>query len=271
MQKHIITLTTDFGWGSYYVGQMKGAIYLRDPDAQVIDLSHDMAPFDIPAAAYWVNRATRLFPPDTIHVVVVDPGVGTRRDLVYCRTKRRTFLAPDNGVLGAAVRLDGLDKLIRLSNAQLFHADVSQTFHGRDILAPVAAKLSLGASPSMLGDVLDQLSPSVFSEPVLEPHRIRGSIVYVDRFGNLITDIPRALVDQLASAHQGAPKVRVGGREIRRFAGTYGENPPQTLVALYDSDGFLEVAVAHGSAASLLGTAAGAAVEVEWGFSSGGG
>jgi hypothetical protein len=256
MPARLITLTTDFGAWSYYVSQMKGAILSRNPEVRIIDLSHEMRPFDVAAAAYWINRATRLFPPDSIHVVVVDPGVGTRRDLVYCRTKQRTFLAPDNGVLAEVLAEDGWEEAIRLANAQLFHADVSRTFHGRDILAPVAAKLSLGAAPRMLGEPIDRLGGTTGARAEIRGETIYGSIVFVDRFGNLISNIPRRLIEK---GGKGVADwtVSLAEREIHGLAGTYGENQPGTLVALFDSDGYLEVAVVNGSAAASLSIASG--------------
>jgi S-adenosylmethionine hydrolase len=262
MTSRLITLTTDFGWGSYYVSQMKGAIYLRNPAAQVVDLSHDMPAHDVGATAYWLNRATRLFPADAIHIVVVDPGVGTRRDLIYCRTKARTFLAPDNGVLAAAAAQDGVEKIVRLSNAQLFHADVSQTFHGRDILAPVAAKLSLGASPQVLGEPMASLHGLELPRPQVRGDEIHGSIVFVDRFGNLISNISRELIERTLGEQADKLIVRVGGRQIRGLSATYGDNAPRTLVAIFDSDGFLEAAVVNGSAATDLNVKLGASIAV---------
>jgi S-adenosylmethionine hydrolase len=262
MTCRLITLTTDFGGGSYYVGQMKGAIYLRNPEAVVVDLSHDMVPHEVPAAAYWIHRATRLFPRDAIHVVVVDPGVGTRRDLVYCRTQARTFLGPDNGVLWWAARQDGIEQIVRLSNAQLFHADVSKTFHGRDILAPVAAKLSLGASPLMLGERMDALQQVLLPEPRGIDDRIHGEIIFVDRFGNLISNIGREDVERLAAKNPDALVVHFRDREIRGLSGTYGDQRPGSLISLFDSDGFLELAIAQGDAARALAAGVGEPIVV---------
>lgn len=261
MSTRLVTLTTDFGSGSYYVSQMKGAIFLRNPDAQVIDLSHDLPPHDIPAAAYWLNRATRLFPSDTIHVVVIDPGVGTSRELVYCRTTARTFLAPDNGVLSAAAQQDGIAQIVRLSNSQLFHADISQTFHGRDILAPVAAKLSLGASPLMLGEPLRHLQEIRFPVPRAESDRLVGEIVFVDRFGNLISNITRDHVERFEPASD-LVVVTACGKEIRGLCRTYGDAAPGETIAIFDSDGFLEVAVVNASAAEKLSAVRGDALQV---------
>ena len=266
MTSRLITLTTDFGGESYYVAQMKGAIYLRNPAANVIDLSHNMVPHDVPSAAYWINRATRLFPADTIHVVVIDPGVGTRRDLVYCRTKARTFLGPDNGVLSLATQQDGVEQIVRLSNTQLFHADVSQTFHGRDILAPVAAKLSLGASPLMLGDRLDQLLEVSVARPTALSDRIQGEVVFVDRFGNLISNISRGEIERGAASAAAVLAIQVCGREILGFSGTYGDQRPGTLVSIFDSDGFLEIAIVQGDAAQLLSAKIGDLITVQLGI-----
>jgi S-adenosylmethionine hydrolase len=262
MSCRLITLTTDFGGGSYYVGQMKGAIFLRNPDASVIDLSHDMLPHDVPAAAYWIHRATRLFPRDAIHVVVVDPGVGTRRDLVYCRTQARTFLGPDNGVLSWAAQRDGIEQIVRLSNTQLFHADVSKTFHGRDILAPVAAKLSLGASPLMLGEPMSELQPVAMAQPQILGDRIVGQVVFVDRFGNLISNVSRDDVEQLWGTDDQALSVQACDRAIRGLSGTYGDQRPGSLISIFDSDGFLEVAIVQGSAAQVLAAGIGASIAV---------
>lgn len=263
MTSRLITLTTDFGGGSYYVGQMKGAIYLRNPAANVIDLSHDMLPHDVRSAAYWINRATRLFPSDTIHVVVIDPGVGTRRDLVYCRTQARTFLAPDNGVLSIVAAQDGIDQIVRLSNMQLFHADISKTFHGRDILAPVAAKLSLGASPLMLGERLEQLFELEFARPEVAPQRIQGEVVFVDRFGNLISNISRGAIESVQPPGA-TPQIEMRDRQIVGISETYGDESIGSLVSLFDSDGFLEVAVVEGNAAAQLSAKIGDSIEVRW-------
>jgi S-adenosyl-L-methionine hydrolase (adenosine-forming) len=246
----LITLTTDFGTGSPYVAAMKGVIYSLNPAAVVVDVSHEIPAQEVRHAAVVLEDVTDLFPPGSIHVVVVDPGVGTHRGLLFVRIGRQNYLAPDNGVLSRLARRKAPAKIIRLSEQQYWLHPVSATFHGRDILAPVAARLSLDLDPDWLGTPQDSLIMLDWPEVCAKPQAIRGSVLFVDAFGNLITDITAQM---LAGRPESQPlRVSCGGRSVDGLSRTYGDRPEGTLVALIGSSGRLELAVVDGSAAGLL-------------------
>jgi S-adenosylmethionine hydrolase len=258
----VITLTTDFGTGSPYVAAMKGVIYSLNPAATVVDISHEIPPQDVRHAAVVLEDLTDLFPPGSIHVVVVDPGVGTERGLVFVRIGRQNYVAPDNGVLSRLARRRAPAKIIRLTEKQYWLHPVSATFHGRDIMAAVAARLSLDLDPDWLGTPQEGLVMLDWPEVRIEPHAISGSVLLVDTFGNLITDITAEMLAGRGETH--ALRVSCGGRSVEGLSRTYGQQPEGTLVALIGSSGRLELAVVGGSAAAILGVSAGAAVTVAW-------
>ena len=259
---NLITLTTDFGAGSPYVAAMKGVIYSLNPAATVVDISHEIPAQDIRQAAVVLDDVTDRFPPGSIHVVVVDPGVGTERALLFVRIGRQNYLAPDNGVLSRLARRKAPEKIVRLTEQQYWLHPVSATFHGRDILAPVAARLSLDLDPDWLGTPQETLVMLDWPEVVAKPQAIRGSILLIDAFGNLITDITG---EMLADRPKDQPvRVSCAGHEVEGLCRTYGDRPEGTLVALIGSSGRLELAVVGGSAAMLLRARVGDAVTVEW-------
>jgi S-adenosylmethionine hydrolase len=265
----VITLTTDFGTGSPYVAAMKGVIYSLNPAAVVVDISHEIPPQDARHAAVVLEDVTDLFPPGSIHVVVVDPGVGTERGLVFVRIGRQNYLAPDNGVLSRLARRRPPAKIVRLTERQYWLHPVSTTFHGRDILAPVAARLSLDLDPDWLGTPQDGLVmlewPDVRAKPQAGagPQAIAGSVLLIDTFGNLITDITAEMLSGRAESR--FVRVTCGGRSVEGLSRTYGDRPEGTLVALIGSSGRLELAVVDGSAAGLLKARVGDTVTVETG------
>jgi S-adenosylmethionine hydrolase len=249
MSEPIITLTTDFGTTSPYVAAMKGVILSLNPAARLVDLSHAIPPQDVRHAAFFLAGAVPYFPPRTVHVVVVDPGVGTERAALCVELGTQRVVAPDNGCWTLAARATHAlhpTPVIRLTQPRYWRPHVSSTFHGRDVFAPVAGHLSLGVPPSDLGEPvadwvsLDELQPSVVGDEV------RGEVVFVDGFGNLITNLP-----------PDAGAVRIGDVEVSRRVRTYGEAPPGTLVALTSSFGLLEVAEVQGNAAGRLRVGAG--------------
>jgi S-adenosylmethionine hydrolase len=252
----IVTLTTDFGDGSSYVAAMKGALLAVNPAARILDLSHRIPPQDLTAAAIFLTDTLPYFPPGTIHVVVVDPGVGSDRALLCVEWNDQFILAPDNGcwtsVVGPA---DGL-RVFRLAERRFWRPAVSSTFHGRDILAPVAGHLSLGVRPDQLGPVVSKWAQLALPESAVDGAVIRGEVLLVDAFGNLISNIR---VGQLGPAFQ----VRIGGRSIAKVVRTYADAEPGTLVALIGSTGRLEVAVVNCSAAHCLGLGVGTPIELE--------
>lgn len=260
MRYPLITLTTDFGQGSSYVAAMKGVLLAGNPRAQLIDLSHSLPPQDIRAAALLLDDAVPYFPAETLHVVVVDPGVGTDRSLVFVRSGCGSFLAPDNGVLGLISQRFPAEEIYELRERRYWRAPVSATFHGRDILAPVASHLSQGLDPAQLGPRRAQIHGLALPEPVVKASTIHGEILHVDSFGNLISNVRREHLHDAVDLRQ--LTVGIQGKAVTRFVTTFGEAVPGTLVLLFGSTGRLEIAVVDGNAATELGILAGAPVTV---------
>lgn len=266
----IITLLTDFGLSDPYVAMMKGVILTLNPRAAIVDISHEVPPGDVMQAAFMLFHTYRYFPAGAIHVSVVDPGVGTGRRAVLLVTPDAFFLAPDNGLLSYIIgpgrgRKAGLRKLdssfqaFSLDNRAFWRDDVSRTFHGRDIFAPVAAHLSLGVKPGELGERVD----SLLALPVSYPRRASsgemiGEVAYVDRFGNLITNIPSEMVPHGAT-------VRIAGRDIKGLSSSYEAG--EDLLAIAGSFGLLEIACKGGSASNALKIEVGSKVTVLCPFS----
>lgn len=261
MPDAVLTLTTDFGEASPYVGAMKGVILSLNPTARILDLSHRIPPQDVRHAAFFLQAALPYFPAGVIHVVVVDPGVGTERALLYVEVNGQRLLAPDNGCwTGLARTASRPPAVFRLTEPRYWRTPVSATFHGRDILAPVAAHLSLGVAPAALGVPVAQWVRLEGRPPVLQPDSAAGEVIFVDEFGNLITNIPG---DALAAWAARRVHVWVGDRgEVVRPVQTYAEAEPGTVVALVSSTGTLEVAVTRGNAAVHWQARAGSPVSV---------
>lgn len=257
----LLTLTTDFGPGGRYVAQMKGVIYSRAPGVTVVDLSHDIAPQDIAKAARLLEAAAGYWPAGTVHLAVVDPGVGTERSIVAVEAFGQKFIGPDNGLFGW---LEGrVDSCVALSRERLAVAGDSCTFHGRDLMAPAAALLLLGTPLSELGAPHSSLQRLPMTDgPHIEAERIEGRVVEVDRYGNLITNISADLLKDAPRDER--LRVTLGEHETYGLWQTYGENPPQTLVAVVGSEGFVEVALVNGNAAEMLGAGVGDAVCLDW-------
>ena len=258
----IITLTTDFGLGSPYVAAMKGVILCINPAANIVDLSHAIPPQQIMAGALALEQSAPTFPRDTIHVAVVDPGVGTSRAIVYAEIDGQRYVCPDNGLLGRLASRQSPSKIIRITAEQFFRHPVAPTFHGRDIMAPVAAHLSLGVDPDELGPPLETLQALDWPGATKVAHRIEGRVVAVDSFGNLVTDITRDMLD-------GVPTDTTVGvfcedHETRGIFNTYADQPSMTLIALVGSNDQLELAIVDDRATTMLGVGVGAPVEVRW-------
>jgi S-adenosylmethionine hydrolase len=239
---------------------MKGVLLGIDPTVRLIDLSHDIAPQDVRQAAYFLASALPYFPKTALHVVVVDPGVGTERAILYVEVGERRLLVPDNGCWTFLPDGGRASLVVRVDEPRYWRKTVSHTFHGRDIFAPVAGHLTLGGDPRFLGPVVDDWVRLSRSEPRRDASRITGEVVVVDHFGNLITNIHR---DRMADV----PPMRrliVGPVEVGQWVRTYGEAAKGTLVALFSSEGYLEVALVQGNAAKRVGVAAGTEVEVRW-------
>jgi S-adenosylmethionine hydrolase len=265
----IITLTTDFGLCDAYVAEMKGVILGINPDVRIVDICHTIKPQNITQAAFVLHTAYRFFSERTIHIVVVDPGVGSQRRAILLRTPFADFIAPDNGVLsyiiqkvaekpvtGSTLKLKAGATAISLTKSKYWRKQVSATFHGRDIFAPVAAHLSLGKSPEELGKQIDTL----ITTPLLHAHKTQngttGHIIHIDNFGNLITNV----------SEQDLPKKReditisIGGKRIHGLSRTYQES--EGLLSLIGSHGYLEISLKNGSAGAFLGVGTGDQVRI---------
>lgn len=262
MSKSLIVLTTDFGVSSPYVGVLRGVIAGINSAAQVLDLTHAIGPQNVREAAIVLADAAPFFPPGTIHLAVVDPGVGTTRALLYAEQAGQRFLAPDNGLLSRLWRQHPVQRLLTLDRPEFWLPRPSATFHGRDILAPLAAHLSLGADPAAIGSPRQERVELDWPPPTCTPGRIAGRIEWIDAFGNLATNVPAEL---LADGPQdGRLRIRCSTVEVRGLCRTYGERLPGEWIALLGSYGRLELAVVNGSAAAVSGGRPGDPVDVDW-------
>lgn len=249
-----IVLLTDFGFKDSYVGVMKGVIRGICRGADIIDLSHKIMPQDVAEAAFVLAASYRYFPEESIFVSVVDPGVGTERAILCMRSNRQVFLAPDNGLLSVMAEESGYEEVRRVTAQEYFLKVASTTFHGRDIFAPVAAHLAAGLEPSKLGPPTHRIRKLGLPKPVRTAEgSLRSEIIYIDQFGNLITNLPRATLEANLEVPLEQVEVRVKRRAICGLCRTYADRQEGTLLALIGSSGYLEVAVNRGSAAELLG------------------
>ncbi|MGD0898601.1 MAG: SAM-dependent chlorinase/fluorinase [Thermoguttaceae bacterium] len=258
----IITLTTDFGTGSPYVAAMKGVILTINPAVTLVDITHDVPAQDVHQGALVLENTTAWFPDDTIHVAVVDPGVGTEREIVYARIGKQQYVAPDNGLLSRLLAKTPPTEIRRLANPAYWLQPVSATFHGRDIMAPVAARLSLGLDPRELGPPPSQIAWCEWPEAEVLQDKIRGQVVEIDSFGNLITNIAAELFARRPTDTRVCVVCSI--YETFGIYRTYGSQAAGTLVALVGSSGRLELALVGDNAAARLGVAVGTLVVVAW-------
>jgi S-adenosylmethionine hydrolase len=258
----LITLTTDFGVSSPYVAIMKGVMLSINPAVNIVDITHAVPPQDVAQGAIVLAEATRWFPPRTLHVAVVDPGVGGQRQMVYAEFGEQAVLGPDNGLFTRLAQRVAPSTIIALEQRAHWLPAVSKTFHGRDILAPVAAKLSLGLDPNQLGPRLESLILLPQSEVIVSGRKITGRVDSIDSFGNLVTDITDA---QLADVPRGeSTTVTCDEHETLGIFSTYSDQPVMTLIALVGSSGRLELAIVNENASMMLGVRVGTPVVVSW-------
>jgi S-adenosylmethionine hydrolase len=260
MGARLITLTSDFGLRDWFVGTMKGVILGIQPNLTLIDITHEVPPGDIQAGAFALSAAVPFFPAGSVHVVVVDPGVGTHRAALAVATARAFYVGPDNGVLSWALAQDPPKTVCRLENPTYFLPSVSQTFHGRDVFAPVAAHLSGGVSIKDLGPEIRDYVRLERPEPKQEQGRIHGIVIYIDRFGNAMTNIHRNV---LPWPDRAALQVRLGQGQVLPVRPAYQTVGPGEPVALFSSAGFLEVAINSGSAAQVFSLQKGQPIQLE--------
>ncbi|MEK7773098.1 MAG: SAM-dependent chlorinase/fluorinase [Deltaproteobacteria bacterium] len=256
----IITLTTDFGLKDPYQGAMKGVILGINPYVRIVDITHLISPGNILECAYVLRDACNFFPEGAIHVGVVDPGVGGKRKPILIETDRHFFIGPDNGIFSLAADKKDIRRVIELKNREYFLKETGNTFHGRDIFAPVAGHLSLGLDPEEFGEELAGALSIEVPEPEKKGDTITGTIVYIDSFGNLTTDIRKEdiLKDGLAVPCE----VEVKGRILGPISKTYGSAGIGEPLALIGGSNFLEIAVNGGSASAVLDAATGVKVTV---------
>jgi S-adenosylmethionine hydrolase len=262
LKPSLITLLTDFGSQDYFVGAMKGAILSINADARIVDITHEIPPQDIRAAAFNLLAVYKDFPGGTIHLAVVDPGVGSARRAVLVKCAGQFFVGPDNGVFSWICEREENFLAVHLTNEKFFRHPVSHTFHGRDVFAPVAAALSRGGVLEEFGQSIDDL---VRLEP-LEPRRVAGgrleaTIIHIDHFGNCITSLTREHLG-------GAPKLMVNGREVSSFREFFAAEAADQdeLFCLFGSAGFLEIAAENTSSARILEASPGDRVYVHSGY-----
>ena len=265
----LITLTTDFGTSDPYVGLVKGVVLGINPNITLVDVTHEIAPQNVLQGAFLLGNSYGFFPAHSIHLAVVDPGVGTARRPVLLDTPQGRFIGPDNGILSYVLLANGQPaptkvgqvalppqcRAYHLTNPRFWLRPLSSTFHGRDLFGPVAAHLSLGVSPRELGEEISSLICLPVATPEWDDSRVLGRVVHIDRFGNLVTDLRASLFQDNERV-----MVQVGGREIQGLSASYAEG--REILALIGSCNTLEVAVKNGSAVARLGSRIGDTVTV---------
>lgn len=260
----VITLTTDYGTGDHLVGVMKGVILSINPEVQIVDITHGVLAHDILDGALTVGQAYNYFPAKTIHIVVIDPGVGTQRRPILVASDQHYFVAPDNGVLSCVY--DQTDALYawHITSEHYFRNPISNTFHGRDVFAPVAAWLSKSWQTSAFGDLITDFVRFAIPKPKANGNMIKAMVLRIDNFGNLITNVTAKDVPALI-ATDGKFTIRVGNGQVQKVLPTFANGTPGEAFGVIGSSGYLEISVNKGNAARTLGAARGAEVTVELG------
>lgn len=263
MARPIITLTTDFGSNDHFVGTMKGVILDIVPDAQIVDICHSVQAFDVLDGALTISQAYSYFPNRTVHVVVVDPGVGTARRPIIASCDKYHFVAPDNGVLSLVYAREPRMPVRHITSEHYFLQPVSNTFHARDIFAPVAAWLAKEVDSQKFGEEVEDYVKFTAPKPkAVDGSRLRGVVLKIDRFGNIITNITPQDAPMLFAAEAKGFKIIVGNREIKEIRSSYAEGAPGEVFGILGSMGFLEIAANRGAAAQLTGAGKGSEVSV---------
>ena len=245
----IITLLSDFGLKDPYVAEMKAVILSIHPQARIVDITHEIEKFNTCIGAFVLASATPYFPAGTIHVAVVDPGVGTKRRPIIVETKRSYYVGPDNGLLMLAAQKEGVGHVYHVNNPQYMLPQVSRTFHGRDIFAPVAAHLARGSPPSEFGpEIQDHVFPK-FAKPRVRKGELLGEVLHIDDFGNIVSNISAEDLEKMDIREGGSLRVKLDGETLTlKLCSAYGEVPAKTPLAIIGSGDFLEVSINQGSA-----------------------
>lgn len=262
MSNPVITLTTDYGTSDHLVGVLKGVILRIAPNATLVDISHHVAPCDLLDGALTIGAAYAYFPPRTVHLVVVDPGVGTQRRPILVSADQQYFVAPDNGVLSLVYAREQNLTVRHITASHYFLNPVSNTFHGRDVFAPVAGWLAKAYQPEAMGEEITDYVRFALPRPKPDGSALKGVILRVDHFGNLLTNFASEdLPAEIALA--GKIALEVSGKRIEKMAQTFAQGPAGEPVAILGSSGFLEIAVNKGNAARTLGVSRGAEVTLK--------
>ena len=250
MRNPVITLTTDFGFEDPFVGIMKGVILSICPEVQIVDVAHEVPPQCILGAAFILRESFSYFPHGTIHVAVVDPGVGSVRKPIIARTDHYFFVGPDNGIFGGVEQTEPIRQVVAITNPDLMLPSISNTFHGRDIFAPAAAHLAAGKDLSEFGPTCPQWVRLDYPKPKIDKTVLVGQIIWVDRFGNLITNISQTDFEQWIRGDRYT--IVMGSTEVDQIRSSYASVQSGQVVAIFGSSGFLELAINRGSAAHIL-------------------
>jgi S-adenosylmethionine hydrolase len=262
-QRPIVTLTTDFGLNDHFVGTMKGVILNIVPDAEIVDISHAVQPFDVLDGALTIAQSYSYFPTATVHVVVVDPGVGTARRPIIASSEQHHFVAPDNGVLSLIYAREERMRVRHVTSTHYFLQPISNTFHARDIFAPVGAYLAKRVDGEKFGELVDDYVR--FNAPKPKPvdnRTMRGVVLKVDRFGNLVTNVTPQDLPMLFQASPPQFKIVVGKREITEIKLNYSDGGPGEVFGILGSMGYLEISTNRGSAAQVVGVGKGSDVSI---------
>jgi S-adenosylmethionine hydrolase len=257
--RNAITLTTDFGLQDYYVSAMKAVMLGIAPGIRLVDISHEIPSQDIMAGSWILKNSAMLFPPNTVHTVVVDPGVGTERQPVALQIQDQYFVGPDNGIFSLLTQEHDF-RAVRLTNEKYWRDETSSTFHGRDIFAPVAAHLSQGVSIEKLGEPIDKLVTYRWTVPIADKDGLEGMVIHIDKFGNLITNITASLLEEVIDDK--SVKIYVGNTILDEIASTFGAVAEGEPVAYIGSSGVLEIAINKGNAKEMLGVQKGAQISL---------
>jgi S-adenosylmethionine hydrolase len=258
---HLVTLTSDFGMRDPYAAAMKGVMLDICPELRLVDLSHEIAAQDVLEGALFLAGALPYFPAGTVHLAVVDPGVGSDRRPIAVRAGGQLIVCPDNGLLTLFTRDHAIEDAREITNPTFMRPDLSATFHGRDLFAPAAARLACGASLAEAGPTVGDLVTLDVPEATREGDAVRGEVLRIDRFGNAVTNISRALLDG-GSGRGAAIEVRAGSATLLGLHRTYADVARGEPLTLFESNGYLAIAVNEGDASAVFGIARGSAVEV---------
>jgi hypothetical protein len=262
-EPRIVTFTTDFGLQDAFVGIMHGVVLNIEPQTRIVDVSHSIASYDILDGAWTISQAYRFFPPRTAHVIVVDPGVGSERRPILAETENYVFVAPDNGVLSMVEAREPKFTVRHITSERYFLTPVSQTFHGRDVFAAVAGWLSKGIDPADFGpEITDHVRLPLLTVERIGDNSLRGVVLKVDKFGNLITNIGEQEAPELFAASMPAVSILISGETITRLCRSYAEGADGEYFAIIGSSGYLEIAARQASAAQKLSSTVGSPVGI---------